>query len=336
MASGRVSLYRYAEVEAALRSVDLVVPGMETPHDSAHMVVRRSVRHSMAPDALTDQREPFVALLRDRLNAPPTSASWCFVSNIAVPWSLTVTSLLMQRTPACVQQGITLAATVFNAAAHSVNGETTAEARAAAVALYALLTSAPSPTAEVHADHADHANHAGDAAAVQTFVALTQSLPALLGSAMHALLSHPEQYRWLRSQTPVPVTQAAHELLRFASPTRAVYRRAVRHSRIGEHTISAGDLVVLQLAAANRDPARFTNPDTLQLDAGQAPHLTFGAGPHHCSGAAVVHVLLECLLEALATTPVTLRHSDPPDVRWLDAAALRAPVRLMVEVGATS
>jgi cytochrome P450 len=328
MASGGVFLHRYAEVEAALRSADLVVPGMETPHDSAHTVVRRSVRHSMAPDALTDQREQCVALLRDRLYTPPIGASWCFVTNIATPWALAVTSLLMQRTPACVQQGTTLAATVFNAAAHSSNGESTAEARAAAVALYALLTSAPTPTPEAHA------NDAGHAAAVQTFVALTQSLPALLGSAMYALLSHPEQYVWLRAQSPVPFKQAAHELLRFATPTRAVYRRAVRQTMVGEHTIAAGDLVVLQLAAANRDPARFTSPDSLQLNAVHAPHLAFGAGAHHCSGAAVVHMLLECLLEVLAMTPAPLVLSAPPDVQWMDAAALRAPVRLMVEIGA--
>ena len=93
------------------------------------------------------------------------------------------------------------------------------------------------------------------------------------------------------------------------------------HSENGDSTPEA-------LAAANRDPVRFTNPDTLQLAAGRAGHLSFGAGAHHCSGTPIVQALLECLLEALVTSPVTLAPAGP--VSWLDGVALATPTRLPV------
>lgn len=317
MSAPRVVLHRFAEVRAALRCADLAAPGVTVPHDQSHHAVRHSVREQASAASLLELRDPFATQLCLLLEAPRTSLPWCFVANVAVPWALAVTGQLMHLTPACVQGGAALAANVFESAAHSENGDSTPEALAATSALYQLLANAaPANVAPANA------------AAVQTFVALTQSLPALLANAVHALLLHTEQYAWLRGQHHTTYAAAAHELLRFATPTRAVYRRALCDTIIGEHVIATGSLVVLQLAAANRDPMHFTNPDTLQLAAGRAGHLSFGAGAHHCSGTPIVQALLECLLEALVTSPVTLALAGP--VSWLNGVALSAPTRLPV------
>lgn len=317
MSAPRVVLHRFAEVRAALRCADLAAPGVTVPHDQSHHAVRHSVREQASAASLLELRDPFATQLCLLLEAPRTSLPWCFVANVAVPWALAVTGQLMHLTPACVQGGAALAANVFESAAHSENGDSTPEALAATSALYQLLANAaPANVAPANA------------AAVQTFVALTQSLPALLANAVHALLLHTEQYAWLRGQHHTTYAAAAHELLRFATPTRAVYRRALCDTIIGERVIATGSLVVLQLAAANRDPVRFTNPDTLQLATGRAGHLSFGAGAHHCSGTPIVQALLECLLEALVTSPVTLALAGP--VSWLNGVALSAPTRLPV------
>ncbi|GAB1343195.1 cytochrome P450 [Gemmatimonas sp.] len=319
MSAPRVVLHRFAEVRAALRCADLAAPGVTVPHDQSHRVVRHSVREQASTASLLALRDPFVSQLCMLLAAPRTSSPWCFVANVAVPWAFAVTGQLMHLTPACVQGGAALAAHLFESAAHSANGDSTPEALAAAGALYQMLTR----DARLRSAHG-----AANAAAVQTFVALTQSLPALLASAMHALLLHTEQYTWLRGHHHTTLAAAAHELLRFATPTRAVYRRALRDTVVGEHTIATNTLIVLQLAAANRDPAHFTNPDTLQLAAGRAGHVSFGGGPHQCSGAMLVHTLLDCALEALATSPVALALAGP--VSWLDGVALSAPTQLTV------
>src|SRR5205085_905597 len=86
------------------------------------------------------------------------------------------------------------------------------------------------------------------AASVQTFIALSQTLPCLLAGAWLALIEHPDQTARLRDQ-PWIMPQAVEELLRFAGPSRAVFR-----------TNAVGERIALMIGAANRDPAQFANP----------------------------------------------------------------------------
>jgi hypothetical protein len=74
------------------------------------------------------------------------------------------------------------------------------------------------------------------------------------------------------------------ETLRHDPPVRTVRRTATSDVRIGGVTIAQGDLVVLDIAAANRDPDVFADPDTFDPDRSGPPSLTFGAGPHRCPG----------------------------------------------------
>jgi cytochrome P450 len=68
---------------------------------------------------------------------------------------------------------------------------------------------------------------------------------------------------------------------------------------LAEHVPAAGDLVVLDIAAANRDPSVFTGPDHFDPDRAAIPHLTFGAGRHRCPGAAHALALAEGMAEVL-------------------------------------
>jgi cytochrome P450 len=114
---------------------------------------------------------------------------------------------------------------------------------------------------------------------------------------------------------------AVDELLRFAGPSRAVFRRAIADVRIGNLRIAKGDRVVLLLSAANRDASRFANPDCLDLKRDSSGHLSFGRGTHFCAGASLVRLALTVatttLLDAFSViTPIG-------DATWLDGFAIR-------------
>jgi cytochrome P450 len=110
-----------------------------------------------------------------------------------------------------------------------------------------------------------------------------QTTTNLLGNSLWALLHDPGERRRLQA-SPRLAASAVEEFLRYDSPTQATGRRATAPLAIGGRTIPAGDFVVLALAAANRDPEVFEEPD--RLDLGRTPnrHLTFSAGIHYCLG----------------------------------------------------
>ncbi|MEU0881619.1 cytochrome P450 [Lentzea sp. NPDC005914] len=106
-----------------------------------------------------------------------------------------------------------------------------------------------------------------------------------LGNGVLALLRNPAQYELLRTESVA--TTAAEELLRYDSPAPIITPQlASEDMEVGGRKIRAGELLFPVLGAANRDPARYTDPDTLDLTRESAvTHLTFGAGIHYCIGA---------------------------------------------------
>lgn len=106
----------------------------------------------------------------------------------------------------------------------------------------------------------------------------------LLGTAVLALLHHPDQLAWLRAN-PAAMPVAIDEFLRYESPvSMATLRFTKADVMVDDVEIPADELVLLSLGAANRDPARFTDPDRLILDRGDPGHLAFGQGLHRCLG----------------------------------------------------
>ncbi|GAA1936720.1 cytochrome P450 [Streptomyces durmitorensis] len=110
----------------------------------------------------------------------------------------------------------------------------------------------------------------------------------LIANAVHLLLGHPGQLAALRAD-PELLQGAVEETLRFESPAPAgTYRYTAEPIDIGGASIPTGARVVLSIAAANRDPARFTDPERFDIrrdPAATRAHLAFGHGLHHCLGA---------------------------------------------------
>jgi cytochrome P450 len=122
----------------------------------------------------------------------------------------------------------------------------------------------------------------------------------LLGNGLLALLRHPDQLRKLKDD-PALVPGAVEELLRYDSPVQFTHRLAKEDVPLGGKTIHRGQFVFLFLAAANRDPAHFPDPDCLDVTRAAHKHLAFGLGHHFCLGAPLAR------LEAQIAIPTILR-----------------------------
>lgn len=132
--------------------------------------------------------------------------------------------------------------------------------------------------------------------------------------AVLALRRFPDQWAALRAE-PALIDNAVEELLRYLSPVhQGVVRAVSEDTRIGEASVGRAEGVIASLFAANRDPARFPAPDTVDVrrrDAGA--HLAFGAGIHLCVGHLLARIELRVALRALITRLPDLEIAVPFD-----------------------
>ncbi|MFE0028218.1 cytochrome P450 [Amycolatopsis sp. NPDC059021] len=145
-----------------------------------------------------------------------------------------------------------------------------------------------------------------------------------LPSFVYALLTHPDQLALLRER-PELMPTAVEELLRYVPiNTAAMFARyATTDVRFGDVVVRAGDPVLPALAAANRDPAVFADPERLDLTRKTNPHLAFGHGPHHCVGAQLARLELREALTVLLDRMPGLRLAG--DVEWTYGVIVRGP-----------
>lgn len=112
----------------------------------------------------------------------------------------------------------------------------------------------------------------------------------LVGNGVLALLTHPEQLALLQEK-PELMASAVEEFLRWDSPVHTTPARfAAEDVEYSGVTIPARSVVLLSLAAGNRDPERFEEPEALKVDREAAGHVAFGHGLHHCLGAQLARI----------------------------------------------
>ncbi|MFQ5879288.1 MAG: cytochrome P450 [Dehalococcoidia bacterium] len=122
------------------------------------------------------------------------------------------------------------------------------------------------------------------ATCVLLLVAGNETTTDLIGNGMLALVDNPDQMQKLRND-PSLIESAVEELLRYDGPAQMTSRVAMADVKIGGREVKKGQLVFAVLAAANRDPAQFSNPDELDIGRRDNPHVAFGEGTHFCLGA---------------------------------------------------
>jgi cytochrome P450 PksS len=152
----------------------------------------------------------------------------------------------------------------------------------------------------------------------------------LTGNAINALLDHPDQWRALVAD-PARVRAAVEEALRYDTAVPFVHRLVRAETRIGEEVISPDQTVYLGLAAANRDPAVFADPDAFDIARPNDNHLSFAAGPHVCLGAGLARRELEVGLAALVRRAPRLRRGAEPPRRRCENIVFRGFHSLPVE-----
>ena len=125
--------------------------------------------------------------------------------------------------------------------------------------------------------------------ALLLFMAGHETTTNLIGNGTKALLEHPdERRRW--HDDPGLTPSAVEELLRWDSPVQLTARFATTDLELVDRPVVRGTPAIVLLAAANRDPDRFTDPERLDLGRREGPPLTFSLGMHHCLGAALARM----------------------------------------------
>jgi cytochrome P450 len=165
------------------------------------------------------------------------------------------------------------------------------------------------------------------------YVAGHETTVNLIASGAVALLRDPEQYALLRAR-PELAGNAVEELLRYDSPVQQTRRITTAPHPVRGREIPAGTFVVACLASANRDE-HFWGPDAdrLRLDRPNArQHVSFGAGPHHCLGAALARLEGRVAIERLVNRFPDLALDG--EVEWNGRINLRGPATVPVTVRA--
>jgi cytochrome P450 len=137
----------------------------------------------------------------------------------------------------------------------------------------------------------------------------------LIGNGVLALLRHPDQLARLRAD-PGLIRGAVEELARYDTVTQAIVRVVAEDLEIGGRTLREGELVYLFLAATNRDPERFADPDRLDLSRPGNRHLSFGNGPHFCLGGPLAKLEAEVAVGTLVRRLPELRLADGALLEW--------------------
>ncbi len=169
------------------------------------------------------------------------------------------------------------------------------------------------------------------ATAALLLVAGHETTVNLLGNGMLTLLRHPAIFERLRN-VPDLIPATVEELLRYEPPVHFLPNRTTLDEiALAGTTIPKGALVTLALAAGNRDPARFTDPDRFDPERRDNQHLGFGSGIHICFGAPLARMETQIALTELVRRLEQPRLVvDPPPYR--PSPLLRGPEHLLIEV----
>ena len=152
----------------------------------------------------------------------------------------------------------------------------------------------------------------------------------LIGNGVANLARHPDQFAKLHARKEL-IANAIEECLRYEGPIGATIRVLHADARFGDHVIPKDTEMWAMLWAANRDPARFGDPDRFDLERADArEHVAFGGGTHLCLGAHLARMEAQETIGALAarTREIALACDD---IEW-GASLFRVPARLPIAV----
>lgn len=153
-----------------------------------------------------------------------------------------------------------------------------------------------------------------------------------IGNTLMHILRAPEVYARLRAN-PELVPRISPELMRFDASIQLTKRRVCAPMELGGHELPTGAEIFIWIGAANRDPARFAEPDRLDLDRGDVTHLVFGRGMHFCLGAKLGTLVHDIAVQAFLERVPCPRLLVEDKVERSIMPTFRGPYRLPVGFG---
>jgi cytochrome P450 len=308
-------LTRYADVTrllhdvpAGVRTTDGILPGVDESlagqrefmlqqDPPAHTRLRRLVSHAFTPRAIAALRGQIQRIVDDCLDRVRGQGSMDVIADLALPVPATVICEMM-GVPVADRDRFTVwtAQATFGLAAPLLPPEVLEHARAAGMALSAyfqdLIATRRTNLSDDLLSALIRAEEAGDrlspselvSQAIGLLIAGFETTIGLIGNGVRALVRHPDQLALLRAR-PELIASAVEECLRYDGPIVLTARVLHADATFGDRTIPCNAMVWGMLAAANRDPAVFRDPDTFDIRRQPNEHLAFGGGAHYCLGA---------------------------------------------------
>ena len=163
---------------------------------------------------------------------------------------------------------------------------------------------------------------------IQLFFAGFETTEGLMGNLILALHNNPEEKQKLlvdRSK----IESAVEEALRYDSSILKQSRVASVDVEIGGHQIKKGDYCHFMIGAANRDPARYADPDSFIADREDLGHSSFGHGIHFCIGAPLARLETKTLMSALLERAPNMQVVQE-EIKYPQLFAVRKPLELRV------
>ncbi len=294
------------------RAQQVVLQSFNMSDPPQHTRIRNLVQQAFTRAAVDQQRERVHALVDQLIDIGMAAGELDLVTELAFPLTITVASEMI-GIPAEAQQQ-------FRASFEDTErlGDPTADAEQREAARQALVwqvqfitdvvaarRQAPRPdlvTALVHADeHGATLTEAEIVAALLTlYNAAGTTTERMISSGMLLLLRHPDQLALLRHR-PTLLPGAITEILRYHHPNQQTTtpRLALDDVEIGGTVIPRGATVRLATGAANRDPARWPDPDTFDITRPEVVSLSFGQGIHYCIGAPLARLQAQIAVQRL-------------------------------------
>ena len=181
-------------------------------------------------------------------------------------------------------------------------------------------------TAEVHGDRLSEEEVIANV--IVTMVGGQETTTNLIGNGLLTLLRNPAEYSRLQSDLNL-IPSAIEELLRYESPSQHTARLAPEDTTLGGKMIREKQAVIAVMAAANRDPEKFTEPDRLDLGRKENRHLAFGWAAHFCFGAPLARLEGQIAFEAILRRMPRLALKPEP-IKWRHNLGLRGLAALPV------
>lgn len=159
-----------------------------------------------------------------------------------------------------------------------------------------------------------------------------ETTTSTIASAVLMLLQNPAQRDLLLTDPDELAGGVAEEVLRYEGAIKVLHRWVIEDFELRGKTIESGQRVFVIPAAANRDPERFEDPDTVDITRAPNPHMGFGRGIHTCIGAQLARVEMRVAIAGLFRRLPEMRLAvEPSELRWLPSLASRGLEALPIE-----